>query len=63
MNVLTELAGAFEACGDYRAPIEHDEPVCSACGHLADDHRVTAPVFALADRRSPRVARPARRAS
>jgi hypothetical protein len=32
------MAGAFEPCPAYRAPIEHDEPVCADCGHLADDH-------------------------
>lgn len=38
-DLATILAtGDFEACGAYRAPLEHDEPVCATCGHLADDH-------------------------
>jgi hypothetical protein len=28
----------FELCEAFRAPIEHDEPICASCGHLADDH-------------------------
>ncbi|HEX4491584.1 MAG TPA: hypothetical protein VH914_10295 [Acidimicrobiia bacterium] len=62
---MTHLAGGFEPCPSYRAPIEHDEPVCAGCGHLADDHAGPgARVLALADRRGlRRVERPARRAS
>jgi hypothetical protein len=29
---------AFEVCEAFRPAIEHDEPVCASCGHLADDH-------------------------
>ena len=29
----------FEVCEAFRSAIEHDEPVCASCGHLADDHR------------------------
>jgi hypothetical protein len=29
---------AFEPCEAFRAAIEHDEPFCAGCGHLADDH-------------------------
>jgi hypothetical protein len=61
---MTQLLGDFEACTAYRAPIEHDEPVCAACGHLADDHEPDATVLALPDRRPGRaIALPARRAS
>lgn len=28
----------FEVCEAFRSSIEHDEPVCAACGHLAEDH-------------------------
>jgi hypothetical protein len=60
----SDLTGDFEPCGSYRAPIEHDEPVCGGCGHLADDHGVSATVIALVVRRPRRApALPARRAS
>jgi hypothetical protein len=32
------VAGDFEACEAFRVAIDHDEPVCASCGHLADDH-------------------------
>jgi hypothetical protein len=28
----------FEACESFRSAIDHDEPECAYCGHLADDH-------------------------
>ena len=28
----------FEACEAFRTAIDHDEPECAVCGHLADDH-------------------------
>jgi len=54
---------AFEVCEAFRAPVDHDEPVCAGCGHLADDHdRAEATVTAL---RQPPVRRqtPVRKAS
>jgi hypothetical protein len=54
---------AFEVCEAYRVAIEHDEPVCASCGHLADDHeRAEAQVTRL-PRRSARRAAPQRKAS
>jgi hypothetical protein len=63
MVTVDLVAGSFEACDAFRAPVEHDEPVCAGCGHLADDHapESVAPVTRL--RRRPRAAVPARKAS
>jgi hypothetical protein len=61
MRMVDLVTGNFEACDAFRAPVEHDEPVCAACGHLADDH-VTASVTHLR-RRPVRTAVPARKAS
>lgn len=58
--------GDFEACAVYRAPIEHDEPLCAGCGHLFDDHaaaRAGATVTALRSRRPAISRRPASKAS
>jgi hypothetical protein len=54
---------SFEVCEAFRASIEHDEPVCAFCGHLADDHAPTATVTALRTRRPVRRSVPARKAS
>ena len=50
MNLVSEpvthrvvgLSVDFELCEAFRAPIEHDEPICASCGHLADDHEQMA---------------------
>jgi hypothetical protein len=62
---MMHLTGGFEPCPSYRPPIEHDEPVCASCGHLADDHESAgARVLVMTDRRGlRRVELPARRAS
>jgi hypothetical protein len=64
---MRHLSGSYEACTAYRAPIEHDEPVCADCGHLADDHgdAFFATVVPLADRRRhpSHAGMPARKAS
>ena len=67
MNLMFEGLGseaiAFEVCEAYRVALEHDEPVCASCGHLADDHdRVEAQVTSLR-RRPARASRPVRKAS
>jgi hypothetical protein len=57
----------YEACEAYRVALDHDEPLCASCGHLADDHddhrsaRRGGSVTRLPRRR--RVAVPARKAS
>jgi hypothetical protein len=59
------VVGDFEPCEAFRVAIEHDEPVCASCGHLADDHERTvgdARVTRL-PRRSVRRPTPARKAS
>ena len=58
------ISGDYEVCVSFRAAIEHDEPVCAGCGHLADDHDavLAAEVTTLRSRR-PAVSRPARKAS
>jgi len=56
-------AGNFEVCDAFRAAIEHDEPLCAACGHLADDHDTGAPVTRLPHRRAIRSSAPVRKAS
>lgn len=41
MNLMSESqlpSVTFEVCEAFRSSIEHDEPVCAACGHLAQDH-------------------------
>lgn len=56
--------GDYDPCPAYRVAMEHDEPVCGACGHLADDHERGATVLVMTDRRRARsTALPARRAS
>ena len=50
MTNLTFQSVAFEVCEAFRVPIETDEPVCSACGHLADDHEHAATVTSLRKR-------------
>jgi hypothetical protein len=54
---------AFEVCEAFRAPVDHDEPVCAGCGHLADDHEPGATVTELRRHRPARGATPVRRAS
>jgi hypothetical protein len=55
---------AFEVCEAFRAAIEHDEPVCASCGHLADDHAASeARVTRLRSRRPVGRAAPDRKAS
>ena len=55
---------AFEVCETFRTAIEHDEPVCASCGHLADDHAAAgAQIVRLPVHRSPRRSVPARKAS
>jgi hypothetical protein len=41
---------AFEACEAFRVPVDHDEPVCAGCGHLAEDHDAGATVTELRHR-------------
>lgn len=66
-STITELAaGNFEVCGGFRAAIEHDEPFCAGCGHLAEDHAAAmagAAVTRLRRRPARRVATPVRKAS
>ena len=38
---------AFEPCAMFSPAVEHDEPICEGCGHLADDHAVGADVMWL----------------
>jgi hypothetical protein len=54
---------AFEPCEAFRAPVEHDEPVCAGCGHLADDHETRASVTQLRRRRPVRQPAGVRKAS
>jgi hypothetical protein len=54
---------AFEVCEAFRAPVEHDEPVCAGCGHLADDHETGASVTQLRRRRPVRQPAAVRKAS
>jgi hypothetical protein len=54
---------AFQVCEAFRAPLEHDEPVCAGCGHLVDDHEPGATVTQLRRRPIRRAATPARKAS
>jgi hypothetical protein len=54
---------AFEPCEAFRAPVEHDEPVCAGCGHLADDHAPGATVTAIRRRRPVRQPAGVRKAS
>jgi hypothetical protein len=57
------MSVAYEVCEAFRPAMEHDEPFCSACGHLADDHeRPDADVVRLPVRPIRRPV-PARRAS
>jgi hypothetical protein len=62
MMNLTFDSVAFEVCEAFRAAIEHDEPVCASCGHLADDHPRAGTVTRL-PRRPIRHTTPARKAS
>jgi hypothetical protein len=50
---------AFLPCEAFRAAIDHDEPFCAGCGHLADDHPAGASVTPLRRRAAER--HPARR--
>jgi hypothetical protein len=54
---------AFEVCEAFRAPVEHDEPVCAGCGHLAEDHDAGATVTRLRRRPARKTATPALKAS
>jgi hypothetical protein len=54
---------AFQPCEAFRAPLEHDEPVCAGCGHLAEDHEHGATVTQLRRRTARRASTPARKAS
>ena len=36
--MMNLLSVDFEVCEAFRSAIEQDEPFCSACGHLVDDH-------------------------
>jgi hypothetical protein len=60
---MRHLAGDFEPCDTYRAPIEHDEPVCRDCGHLSDEHHVAGATVTALRSRHPSSFRPARKAS
>jgi hypothetical protein len=63
MKNLTFDSLLFEPCEAYRAPLDHDEPLCASCGHLADDHdRAEAQVTELPRRRHAGP-RPVRKAS
>ncbi len=63
MTNLTFQSVAFEVCEAFRVPVEHDEPVCAGCGHLADDHETGASVTRLPQRRPVRRPTPVRKAS
>jgi len=63
MTNLMSNQVAFEVCEGFRSSLEHDEPVCAACGHLADDHAPSATVTTLRTRRPVRRAAPVRKAS
>jgi hypothetical protein len=54
---------AFEVCEAFRAPVEHDEPICAGCGHLADDHERAAATVTPLRRRPDRRLAPVRKAS
>lgn len=54
----------FEVCEAFRSAIGNDEPFCSTCGHLADDHEPAgAQVMRMPLRPVRRRAIPARKAS
>ena len=57
------MSVAYEVCGAFRSAIEHDEPFCSACGHLADDHDQQEARVVRLPARPVRGAAPARKAS
>src|SRR5258706_3376194 len=63
MTNLISSQVAFEVCEAFRTALEHDEPVCASCGHLADDHAPSATVTPLRARRPVRRTTPARQAS
>ena len=53
----------FEVCEAFRSAIEHDEPVCASCRHLADDHGSPEAQVVRLPLRPARRPAPARRAS
>jgi hypothetical protein len=54
----------FEVCEAFRVALEHDEPMCASCGHLADDHDEARPASVTRLHRRPaRHRAPARKAS
>ena len=62
--MLNLMSVDFEVCEAFRSAIEHDEPVCASCGHLAEDHEAQeARVVRLPVRPARRRAMPARKAS
>jgi hypothetical protein len=63
MTNLTFQSVAFEVCEAFRAPLDHDEPVCAGCGHLADDHEHTAATVTPLRTRQVRRQTPVRKAS
>ena len=54
---------AFEVCEAFRAPVDHDEPVCAGCGHLADDHDRAGATVTPLRKRPVRRQTPVRKAS
>ena len=62
MNLLNQSVD-FEVCEAFRGSIEHDEPICAECGHLADDHERTAGVTHLPRHRAAARPVPVRKAS
>ena len=62
--MMNLLSVDFEVCEAFRSAMEHDEPFCSTCGHLADDHEPPdAQVVQLPVRPARRRAIPTRKAS
>jgi hypothetical protein len=65
MTNLMDFPVDFEVCEAFRVAIEHDEPICASCGHLADDHDAAEPasVTPLRSRRPAGQRQPVRKAS
>lgn len=53
----------FEVCEAFRMTIEHDEPFCASCRHIADDHEQPEAEVVRLPLRPVRRPAPARKAS